>query len=274
MTIPKRIIQTARSASLPLLSRSSSSTIRLHNLDFEYLFFDDDDVERLIKAYYPEYVDVFNSFPLKIQKYDFFRYLAVYKYGGFYFDLDVFLATSLAPLLRHGCVLPFERLTWSRHLQLDLGIPWEVGNYAFGGTPGHPFLRCVIENCVRSQREASWTRSILSSLPFGLREELTAIYTTGPGMLTLTLAHYQSRESPVAVLFPPNISDRASWNQFGEYGIHLGEGSWRVRHNSLRRRAINMIARRAENRIIKSVLGSDHLLKLSASVTPITALAN
>src|SRR5438067_4421826 len=89
--IPKRIIQTAKSADVPLLPRAMMANVRLLNPDFEYLFFDNARVEQFIGAEFPQYSSVFNSFKYPIQKYDFFRYLAVYRYGGFYFDTDVLL---------------------------------------------------------------------------------------------------------------------------------------------------------------------------------------
>jgi len=90
--IPKRIIQTAKHARLPLQQRAVSANLKLLNPDFEYLFFDNEGVERFIDREFPQYRAMFDAFPFKIQRYDFFRYLAVYHYGGFYFDLDVLLA--------------------------------------------------------------------------------------------------------------------------------------------------------------------------------------
>jgi mannosyltransferase OCH1-like enzyme len=104
--IPRRIIQTDKSADLPLLAKAATTNLRLLNPDFEYLFFDDAQVEEFIDAEFPQYRSVFDSFSARIQRYDFFRYLAVYRFGGFYFDTDVFLASSLEDLLGFGCVFP------------------------------------------------------------------------------------------------------------------------------------------------------------------------
>src|SRR4051812_30946343 len=89
--IPKLIIQTGKSRDLQLLEKACAANLQLLNPDFDYLFFDNRDVEIFIDNHFPEYRNVFDSFPAKIQKYDFFRYLAVYHYGGYYFDLDVLL---------------------------------------------------------------------------------------------------------------------------------------------------------------------------------------
>src|SRR4051794_7287881 len=106
--IPRRIIQTGKKGKLPILNRGVIENLKLLNPDFEYLFLDDDQVNRFIEQSFPEYRSTFESFRYRIQRFDFFRYLAVYHYGGFYFDLDVLLATGLSPLLEHGCVFPFE----------------------------------------------------------------------------------------------------------------------------------------------------------------------
>ena len=102
--IPKRIIQTSKSLDLPLRSKAAVANVRLLNPDFEYLFFNDEQVEKFIDEEFPKYRNVFKSFRYPIQRYDFFRYLAVYHFGGFYFDMDVFLASSLTDLLGFGCV--------------------------------------------------------------------------------------------------------------------------------------------------------------------------
>src|SRR5262249_38821995 len=146
-TIPARIIQTGKSRSLPLFTRAATASLKCLNSDFEYRFFDDDQVSAFIQSELPEYREVFESFPFPIQKCDFFRYLAVFRLGGFYFDTDVFLATGLHELLAHRCVFPFEELTLSRYLRWQYQMDWEIANYGFGAVAGHPFLDAVIQNC-------------------------------------------------------------------------------------------------------------------------------
>src|SRR5262249_53198499 len=160
--------------------------IKLLNPDFDYLFFDDLHVEQFVDAEFPQYRHVFESFPIRIQRYDFFRYLAIYRLGGFYFDMDVLLSSSLMELLDYGCVFSFERLTVNEFLRDELGMDWEIGNYAFGAAPGHPFLHAVIQNCIRAQTDKQWRDVMLGSLPRGLREELFVVCTTGPGLVSRT----------------------------------------------------------------------------------------
>ncbi len=250
--IPKRIIQTDKSPDLPPLLRACVSSMKLHNPGFEYVFFDDRQVEEFVDSQFPEYRQVFNSFSLPIQRYDFFRYLAVYRLGGFYFDTDMLLASSLTELLELDCVFPFERLTWSDYLRDEYGMHWEVGNYAFGASAGHPFLLAVIKNCVRAQQDGEWRKLSTSSLPRLLQSELAVIYSTGPGLVSRTLGAYEGTTQPVDVLFQDDICDkRRCWNLFGKYGVHLGGGSWRAKHGPLKRRLLNFLGNRNEARSMK-----------------------
>jgi inositol phosphorylceramide mannosyltransferase catalytic subunit len=236
--IPKRIIQTAKSTDLRPLERAATATVKLHNPAFEYLFFDDAQVEHFIDTEFPEYRPLIEAFPARIQRYDFFRYLAIYKLGGFYFDTDVFLTTGLGALLKHSCVFAFEELSLNRALREQHGMDWEMANYAFGAAPGHPFLRAVIENCVRAQRDAAWTNAIMQPIPRVLRKEFRVLYTTGPGLVSRTFAQYQSPDMPVHVLFPDDVCDENNWNLFGSYGVHVHQGSWRQSGSLLSRKLL------------------------------------
>jgi hypothetical protein len=240
--IPKRILQTGKSRDLPLKERAAVCNLKLLNPDFEYLFFDDQQVEEFIDRHFPQYRSVFDSFPFRIQRYDFFRYLAVYHYGGFYFDLDVFLAADLAAFLGAACVFPCEGLTFSRYLRDRYQMDWQIGNYAFGAAEGHPFLRAVIENCVRAQKDQAWVKPMMKGVPFLSRSEFLVLNTTGPGLLSRTLAENPALAANMAVLFPDDVCDVRLWNRFGDVGVHLMDGSWRGKTGFLRRR----IAQRLE----------------------------
>ena len=234
--IPRRIIQTSKSSDLPLLEKAAVTTIRLLNPEFEYLFFDDMQVEEFIDTQFPEYRQVFDSFPVRIQRYDFFRYLAIYRLGGFYFDTDVFLASNLSELLEFKCVFPFEELTNNRFLREEYGMDWEVGNYAFGAAAGHPFIAAIIENCIRAQKDPEWSQPMMRSIPKLCRDEYYVLNTTGPGLVTRTLAEFPEAAMQIKVLFPDDVRDRKNWSRFGNYGVHVPQGSWHDRKNLFRSR--------------------------------------
>jgi hypothetical protein len=233
--IPKRIIQTGKSVQLSLLQRAAVSNLKLLNPDFEYLFFDNDQVETFFRQEFPEYLETVNSFRFPIQKYDFFRYLAIYRHGGFYFDLDVFLAAGLSPLLDLGCVFSFEDLNLSRFLRRNYGMDWAIGNYAFGAAPKHPFLKAVIENCVKAQKNPQWVEPMMRGIPRLFHPEFLILNTTGPLLVSRTLAENPALADTITVLFPDDVCDNRNRHKFGNFGVHLMEASWRAKYGRLRR---------------------------------------
>jgi inositol phosphorylceramide mannosyltransferase catalytic subunit len=235
-SIPRQIFQTAKDRKLTPLARAAATNLRLLHPDWEYYFYSDHDIEQFIASEFPQYYDTFHSFPRAIQRVDFFRYLVVLRYGGFYLDLDVFLCASLDDLLSHSCIFPFEELTLNRYLRAHHGIDWEIGNYAFGATAGHPFLQAIITNCVRSQTDSSWNQQLTQGIPKPFRADFDVLNTTGPGLITRTLAEHPQIARDVFVLYPGDVCDPNNWHRFGQYGVHLMEATWRSRRNPISRK--------------------------------------
>jgi inositol phosphorylceramide mannosyltransferase catalytic subunit len=262
-SIQKRIIQTGKCRRLPLRAQAAAANLKLLNPTFDYMFFDDSDVEAFVDARFPQYRALFDSFSFRIQKYDFFRYLAVYHFGGFYFDLDVLLVKGLDDLCMHGCVLTFEELSLHRFLRDRYNMDWEVGNYAFGAAAGHPFIRAIIENCVRAQMDPGWSAQMWQSIPRAFRQDFYVLDTTGPGLVSRTLAEFPDVASQVTVLFPDDVCDVASWHQFGDYGVHIQEGGWRTKQSLWRRRLRTMweTRTRAANLQRSRALGPERSLR-------------
>ena len=234
------------------MQQASAANVKLLHPDYEYCFFDDEDVERFIDREYPQHRDIFDGFRFAIQRYDFFRYLAVHRLGGFYFDLDVFLAHNVSDLLTRECVFPFEGLTLSKLLRRH-GMDWEIGNYAFGAVAGHAFLATVIANCVKAQRDPSWVKPMMHGVPPLSRAEYQVLYATGPGLVTRTFAENPELARTVSVLLPADICDTRSWHQFGSFGVHLMEGTWRPTQSYLRRRITQVVENRAMQRRLEEV---------------------
>lgn len=210
--------------------------LKLLHPDWEYLFFDDRAVSRFIASEFPQYQHVFDSFRHPIQRFDFFRYLAIFRLGGFYFDLDVFLSEPITDLLYYEAVFPFEELTLNRFLREQHSFDWEIGNYAFGASSANAFVGSVIENCIRAQRDHSWLRPMMQGIPAFFRSDFYVFNTTGPGLVSRTMAEDRAGSEKVKVLFPDNVCDPSSWHHFGHYGVHLMSGSWRHKGSFLRSR--------------------------------------
>jgi hypothetical protein len=77
------------------------------------------------------------------------------------------------------------------------------------------------------------------SIPRLFREELRVLYTTGPWLVSRTLAEFPDAASQVKVLFPDDVCDPIYWNHFGQFGVHLMVGSWRKRNWFVKRRLLN-----------------------------------
>jgi inositol phosphorylceramide mannosyltransferase catalytic subunit len=236
--IPRRIIQTGPTQILSPVAKAAAANLKLLHPEWEYCYFDDAEIRAFLRAEFPDYQGVFDAFPRNIQRIDFFRYLAIYRLGGFYFDLDVFLSKPLDDLLALQSVFTFEELTLNQYLREAHAMDWEIGNYAFGAAPEDPFLGAVIENCVRAQRDQAWVSPMMRGIPAPFASEFRVLNSTGPGLLTRTLAEGPSDH--VTVLFPEDVCDPRSWHQFGDYGVHLMEGSWRSKGNYLFRRAAGL----------------------------------
>jgi inositol phosphorylceramide mannosyltransferase catalytic subunit len=248
-TIPNRIIQTGKTRKLQMAEQAAVSNLTSLNPGFAYTYFDDEDVETFINREFPEYRNIYDGFPHRIQRFDFFRYLAVYRFGGFYFDLDVLLARGIENLTSSSCVFPFEELTLNSYLRTKHGIDWEIGNYAFGASPGHPFLRAIIDNCVRAQQDRSWVAPMMSGVPFLLRPNFEILNTTGPGLVTRTLAEHPELVPTVNILFPTDVCDSSTWHHFGDYGVHLMTASWHAEGNFITRRLAQFCENRTRHRL-------------------------
>ena len=73
-------------------------------------------------------------------------------------------------------------------------------------------------------------------IPRPFQSDFYVLDTTGPGLVSRTLAEFSNAAAKIKILFPPDVCDSSRWHQFGDYGVHLQEGSWRLRKSFLRRK--------------------------------------
>ena len=106
--IPKIIIQTWKTNNVSEKYKSYIEKLKSLHPDYQYLFFTDEQIDLFLKNNYPSYYETYKKLPLIIQKIDFFRYIAVYHYGGFYLDLDVSCQSNFDEILKHDCIFPID----------------------------------------------------------------------------------------------------------------------------------------------------------------------
>ena len=223
--IPKIIIQTWKTKAIPEKYKEDYSSIRKYNPDYQYLFFNDDDIHYFLKTNYPDYLIVYNKLPIVIQKIDFFRYVAIYHYGGFYFDLDMKCLEPLDPLLEYECVFPIDTLLKPkcsnkekiRKRFLDYcknNLDYMLGQYAFGAAPKNEFVKLLIDNIEKNIDEYIDDYKIYG-------DTLQYVYsTTGPDFVTDVYLDYKKKDN---IYIIPYDQDQ----YFGKYAVHNQYGTWK-----------------------------------------------
>ena len=222
--IPSILHQTWKTSPPP---REYMATWQHFNPGLECRFYDDQDCHNFVVDEFPHLVELYDSFPLAIERVDLFRYLVVYRCGGWYADLDMECLRSMRELLQvRGAVFCIEaHLTPERQKELSYRHPYQIANCIFAAEAGHPFLQGLIK-CV-----AAWEHSP------ALSDERKVEDITGPRMLTRRL--YQQASGRLQIL--PQIcwlSPRWYPNIFPVnihmYARHHFWGTWKAEPESRR----------------------------------------
>lgn len=103
--IPKILHQTFHGKILPQAIQENIKKIRATNPEWEYRFYDNEDIVVFIQNNYDPYmVDYFNRINPKYgaAKADLFRYLLMYKCGGVYIDIKSSLRKPLDDVLKEN----------------------------------------------------------------------------------------------------------------------------------------------------------------------------
>ena len=101
----------------------------------------------------------------------------------------------------------------------------QIGNYAFGSTAGHPFLKAIIDTCVRCQQDPSWVTPMMQDFPLTSKAEFFVLNTTVPRLISRTLAEGPTLAATVSILFPDDACDLENWTCSGDLGTHLMDGT-------------------------------------------------
>jgi hypothetical protein len=99
---------------------------------------------------------------------------------------------------------------------------------------------------------------VLQHVPRPFRDGWIALCTTGPLLVSRTFAEYDTAHAPVDVLFPPEPTDPTWWFTFGDYGVHLMEGSWRAKSGMLKRKLEGMWRLNEERRRFPAATAEFH----------------
>lgn len=217
--IPRILIQTWKTTNLPEKCKDFVADLKNLHPDYKYLFFTDDDIHNFLNKNYEEYLKTYEKLPLKIQKIDFFRYIAVYHYGGIYLDLDMKCKKNMNSMLKSNVVFPIDE-----HINKISGKKprysyfhnknqhFLVGQYAFAAEPKNKFIKSLIDGIHKN------INRIIRNVNHN--DDNYVYVTTGPDYVTKKYMEYKEK-SDVEIL---NNEKR---QQFGDYAEHKYFGSWK-----------------------------------------------
>ena len=216
--IPKIIIQTWKGTDIPEKYYNDMFSLKMLNPDYEFLFFTDEDIENFLKNIYPNYYESYKKLRVKIQKIDYFRYIAIYHSGGFYFDLDITGLHNLDELLGYDCIFPVDQniknCDFDRNKTFCTnGLPWIIGQYAFASTPKHEFIKQLIDSIHNNVDE------YVKQWSFTYTDYYVYI-TTGPDFVTMEYLKYNDKNKIKILEYPEN-------QYFGKYAKHNCLGTWK-----------------------------------------------
>eukprot|EP00943_MAST-04B_sp_MAST-4B-sp1_P009251 g9251.t1 len=164
-----------------------SKTWKKYHPDWNYRFWDEPKILKMVEEHFPEFVTKFNSFDALIKKIDFARYLIMFLYGGLYVDMDFEAFRPIDPLIYSfsGINNNGERYD-SRYagpsvLLSEEGSTKTINCAVLASAPRHPFYWLVIHEVLR--REDEYNDKNVS---------LGVLHSTGPVMLTNVATLYQS----------------------------------------------------------------------------------
>jgi mannosyltransferase OCH1-like enzyme len=179
---------------IPIREQQSSQLLKSIHDDYEYVLWREaeqlpDNMQQLYDIFYANKNYVFCA--------DLLRIFVVWKYGGFYLDIDFDIQKRLDPIFEHESILFY-------HNDLDFTIP----NNLIGAKKGSEHLKYCIDAVTK---DYSWA---------------------GPSWLGMTIKKYlglpyETIQEPVMkALNDKNIFYHEYWAFEKEYGKHLSLYSW------------------------------------------------
>ena len=143
MKIPKIIHQVFFGADKPAKHLIAiSETWKEKHPDWEYRFWDRKTIEQFIASDFQDLIPLFHSFPFDIQRWNFVRYLILYRFGGLYVDMD------------YECIEPLDSLLWNTSCCLGLepakhairnNKSYIIGNALMASVPNHDFFARIVK---------------------------------------------------------------------------------------------------------------------------------
>ena len=154
--------------------------------DWEYRFWNKQRIYEFIESTCPDFLPLYNDYPLKIQRWDAIRYYILFHIGGLYVDLDYECIQPLDMLLiDSSCCMGMEPTLNNRP---EYNTPYYVGNSLMASIPGHPYMAAIIKDLNTN-----------FSIDYGKGNFLQVLLSTGPLMITRTYEQYKRKNNEEAI---------------------------------------------------------------------------
>jgi len=168
---PKIIHQTWKTHSIPPLLKFYSIRCQKVNEDYVYAMWTDNDIYDFINAEFHWFMPVFEAYKTPLQRADAARYFILYKYGGWYMDLDTECKDSFNSLVAEAnedseiffSTEPDEHSAW------HYGGRRILSNAIMGSVKGHNFWKTFCSYLAYFQRDRD-DRAVFSTGPVALTD--------------------------------------------------------------------------------------------------------
>ena len=204
---PKIIHQTYKTADLDPDRKKWQKTILEMYPGYQYNLWLDDDMEKFAQENFPEYMDTWNKLTPFIKKIDAIRYMWMYKIGGIYFDLDIYVKQNMEHLLTGypgSAFIPTSHDTPDWSYDSDKTSPAILAS-----CPGNPVWLEMLEYI-----KNNIDRPVLKCTgPIGLANVLLGIHKRN-----------ESEKPDIVFLSEPRLG--IGLKIFGKYSHHVNTKSW------------------------------------------------
>ncbi|AOM80174.1 glycosyltransferase family 32 protein [Pedobacter steynii] len=229
MEIPAIIHQTWKNAAIPEEFAASVNSWKNLHPDWKYSLWTDDMNVGFLESYFPDFLDIYRSYPSHIQRVDAVRYFILYQFGGIYVDLDFYCFKHISPILENcHCAFGLEHALHSaiHHKKMI------ISNAFMACKAKSEFMKLICEELYHP-----------SVATFKDKNDMI-LETTGPFMLTRVYEQHQHDETLKVKIIEPEFlypltkdeinkelladieKNVVAENLKDAYGLHYYWGSW------------------------------------------------
>jgi hypothetical protein len=196
------VIQVIRDKSQSV-SFTPNNANKPENEKYEHLVFTNAEQSDWVKTHYPRIHPHYTQFKYDIHRCDFFRFLAVYHYGGFYFDSDVEVMQDLEKWYTYAQTNGSD-INMLVGIEADTPVqdqakrptwrPQQLSSWTFASVARHPVMEYLLE-LILSKRVAKYLGDENRSDTSRYSEEVGEF--ASPAVLTDAVASYLLLEKGV-----------------------------------------------------------------------------